>query len=139
MFPSISACDKLYEKAGGWIEIPENNLGINEYIDCVWIIGKSRYGSLLYDKLYAKVEDFDVETNSKGIHLEIRNGRTSTGRPLMDIWGPKSREELAGLQPQEGFVADLRYVRDELRIFTRAHEQECDINSLGKSEKFSPP
>lgn len=82
-------------------------LDVNTYVDCIWTIAKSRFAQPLYDKLYVKVEDFSVGTAGRGVQLEIFDGQTSLSRKLLSIFGPRTKEQLARDQPQEGFVADL--------------------------------
>lgn len=48
-----------------------------------------------------------MQTNSAGIRLEIRKGLTSVSEGVMLMSGPRTPEQLAGKQPQEGFITDL--------------------------------
>lgn len=52
------------------------------------------------------MEDFSVNSGGKGVQLDVHVGRTSINRRLLTIFGPKSSEQLAREQPQEGFISD---------------------------------
>uniref|UniRef100_A0A914W6N8 CUB domain-containing protein n=1 Tax=Plectus sambesii TaxID=2011161 RepID=A0A914W6N8_9BILA len=105
--PDPRSCDEVLESFGGDITIASKNLQVNTYIDCIWVVRKLTYPTQTFDRLYLKVEEFNVQSNGAGIRLEIRKGLTSVSEGVMLMLGPRTIEQLAGKQPQEGFIADL--------------------------------
>lgn len=123
----LSACDKVFEDTGGTITIENLNLDAFTYVDCIWILEKPRYAPIGFDKLYLKVEDFSVNSGGKGVQLDVHVGRTSMNRRLLTIFGPKSSEQLAREQPQEGFISDsVLQAASENRATTTMEEEDSD-------------
>lgn len=106
--PVCRVCDKVFDNKGGLITLDSLDVDlVDVFVDCIWLITKSPFGSTFYDKLYLKIEDFMLGVNGKSIQLEIRRGLTSKSDLVLHLHEPKSGPRLARQQPQDGFVTDL--------------------------------
>lgn len=54
----VADCDKSLHDKGGVIDIPMMGLSAPQYVDCLWIIEKSKYSLPIYDSLYLKIHEF---------------------------------------------------------------------------------
>ncbi|CAJ0944551.1 unnamed protein product, partial [Mesorhabditis belari] len=101
--PSESNCDDVFDGYGGIVTWEGKEPLTGSFLDCVWIIG--RLGRRLFDRVYLKVEEFDVP--GMGVQLEIREGPTSIGERVLLLNGAQAGEQLSHRQPRHGFTSSL--------------------------------
>uniref|UniRef100_A0A915IVQ1 CUB domain-containing protein n=1 Tax=Romanomermis culicivorax TaxID=13658 RepID=A0A915IVQ1_ROMCU len=89
--PICKTCDKIYDQKGGVIILDPSLINTpNIYIDCIWLVSKSRFSSPLYDQIYLKIRDLSILKHShKNLSFEIREGLTSRS-PLLFNYGTSS-------------------------------------------------
>uniref|UniRef100_A0A915L9G1 CUB domain-containing protein n=1 Tax=Romanomermis culicivorax TaxID=13658 RepID=A0A915L9G1_ROMCU len=89
--PVCKTCDKIYDQKAGVIILDPSLINTpNIYIDCIWLVSKSRFSSPLYDQIYLKIRDLSILKHShKNLSFEIRQGLTSQS-PLLFHYGTSS-------------------------------------------------
>ncbi|PAV76080.1 hypothetical protein WR25_18868 [Diploscapter pachys] len=96
--PNSRDCDAFLNNYGGDISMSSHVDLINSYVDCIWIIERLPYAARTFDRIYLKVDEFQLKGMS--MRLEIREGETSTSDRLLLLMGTQTREELDHKQPR---------------------------------------
>ena len=77
---------------------------MSKYVDCIWLIGRFPALSRTFDKIYLKVEQFQLK--GAGLRLEVRRGPSSSAERVLMLFDEQTPAQLERKQPMEGLITE---------------------------------
>uniref|UniRef100_A0AC35GG40 CUB domain-containing protein n=1 Tax=Panagrolaimus sp. PS1159 TaxID=55785 RepID=A0AC35GG40_9BILA len=102
--PTRRNCDDFLESYGGQITLDSQKTLLNKNIDCIWLIGRFPALSRTFDKIYLKVQEFQLK--GVGLRLEVRRGPSSTAERVLMLFDEQLPTQLERKQPLEGLITE---------------------------------
>uniref|UniRef100_A0AC34F4U8 CUB domain-containing protein n=1 Tax=Panagrolaimus sp. ES5 TaxID=591445 RepID=A0AC34F4U8_9BILA len=102
--PTRRNCDDFLESYGGQISLDSQKTLLNKNIDCIWLIGRFPALSRTFDKIYLKVQEFQLK--GVGLRLEVRRGPSSTAERVLMLFDEQLPTQLERKQPLEGLITE---------------------------------